>query len=174
MNWDFVCFSETRAAIGNCVLHGGHRLITHKGCTYGGVAIIIHSRFSEYVITHQAFGDRVLAVRLGNFGARLCMISVYMPHAGYSFDTLKETYDHLSTAIGWGKKFCTNIIIRGDFNTTTSSSIRSRLLFDFLFEHNLWLANEQPNDCISERYTFESSLGVRRQLDSFYTAGTYG
>ena len=110
---------------------------------YGGVAVLIHNKFSEYVVAHESFGDRVLAVRLGDFGARLCVISVYVPHAGYSHDSLVETYSQLSNAIGWAAKYTTNFIVGGDFNTTISSSLRSHTLFDFLFEHDLWIANNE-------------------------------
>ena len=165
ISWDVVCFSESQAAAGDHLLSGGHRLITHKGSTYGGVAVLIHSQYGQYVVSHHSFGDRVLAVRVGDFGARLCIISVYVPHAGYSMDDVIETYNQLCIAVAWGRKYTNNITIGGDFNTSISSGLRSHLLFGFLAEQNLTIANEQLEESILTKYTFRSSLGAKRQLD---------
>ena len=64
MTWDFVCFSETRAAAAECELHGNHKLISHRGEGYGGVSVLIHSSWADHVVAKRSYGDRVLAVRL--------------------------------------------------------------------------------------------------------------
>lgn len=51
MTWDFICFSETRAATADSELHGNHRLIRHRGKEYGGVAILIHASCANHVTT---------------------------------------------------------------------------------------------------------------------------
>ena len=62
--WDAVCFNETRACTADSTLVGGHRLISHKGRSYGGVAILLHARLATHMVAKQEFGDRVLAVRV--------------------------------------------------------------------------------------------------------------
>ena len=63
MPWDFVCFSETRATSTDITLEGNHRLIAHRGNSYGGVAILINSIWSDKTKCARTFGDRVLAVQ---------------------------------------------------------------------------------------------------------------
>ena len=62
IDWDIVCFSETRASASDNVLVDGHRLISHKGTAYGGVAILIHADLAAHIVSQEHFGDRVLAV----------------------------------------------------------------------------------------------------------------
>ena len=69
--WDAICFCETRAAAADLLLSGGHRLITHKGESYGGVAVLVHTKFADHIFDKRSFGDRVLAVRVRKNGTKL-------------------------------------------------------------------------------------------------------
>ena len=50
LEWDCICFSETRCKTQDIILTGGHRLICkHDGTSVAsGVAILIHSRFVKH------------------------------------------------------------------------------------------------------------------------------
>ena len=52
LQWDIICFSETRAVSNDVTLMGGHRLITQLGKNkYGGVAVLIHERYADSIAT---------------------------------------------------------------------------------------------------------------------------
>ena len=97
IEWDFVLFSETRTQLSDCVLRGGHRLITNFGdCNSAGVGILVHARWTRYIRKVHLVSDRVMAidVSIAHYSARIA--AVYMPHAGYGLDAIIDTYDELS------------------------------------------------------------------------------
>ena len=166
MQWDFVCFTETRAKCCDYTLSGNHRLICHHGVSYGGVGILIHAKYAEHVVCQQSFGDRVLALRLRIHHWKITVIVVYMPHAGYHAPVLDLTYDELTNATRWAYAYSRSVIVGGDFNTTlVSTSPRCQKLHEYANGFNLVISNEQDNHPIGNKWTFESSMGVRRQLD---------
>ena len=147
------------------ILVDGHRLISHKGTAYGGVAILIHADLATHIVSQEHFGDRVLAVRIHILKVKFTAIAVYMPHAGYSIDKLRDTYACVTRATDWAGHYSRNYIIGGDFNTALSTGPRYQLMYNMILENNLSTTNEQFEDSIDEKFTFQNSLGVRRQLD---------
>ena len=86
VEWDIVLFSETRANSQDCIVTGGHRLITHlDGYTGAGVRILVNSRWTRCIEKVHIVSDRILAIDMlfGNLKARV--VSVYMPHAGFNW-----------------------------------------------------------------------------------------
>ena len=145
---------------------GGHRLITQLGKNkYGGVAILIHERYADSIATIREFGERVLAVRIRDNSIKLTVISVYVPHAGYSVDDLHELYKKLRKATAWASSYSSRIIIGGDFNTQLDVGYRGKLLQDFANEYKLTIGNEQIGHQWDSTWTFYSSLGRKRQID---------
>lgn len=85
LEWDFICFSETRCTTRDIILEGGHRLITNLSTpAASGTTILINERFVKKIIRIIPISDRVLGldVRIGKKILRI--IAVYVPHAGYS------------------------------------------------------------------------------------------
>ena len=62
--WDVVCFSETRATSADVILLGGHRLISHRGVNYGGVAVLVNVQWADSICCSMHFGERVLALQM--------------------------------------------------------------------------------------------------------------
>ena len=78
---------------------------------------------------------------------------------------MDDTYIYLRRAVAWALKRSKAYIIGGDFNTTLSWGPRMETLLSFSCDFNLHIANEQEDDSMNDKWTFESSSGVRRQLD---------
>ena len=63
LQWDFICFSETRCLTEDTLFHGGHRLITSlQSPAASGVAILVHSDYVKYIIRKHMVSDRVMAI----------------------------------------------------------------------------------------------------------------
>ena len=145
---------------------GGHRLITHRGTSYGGVGILLHASWADCMVAKLGFGERVLAVRIKTDNLKLTIISVYMPHAGYPNTILTECYDNLRNAVKWATEYNKSFVIGGDFNTTLDHvGFRAGLLRDFSSELNLQIANAQEGEDFDRIWTFQSSMGIKRRLD---------
>ena len=117
LHWDAICFNETRLGIVDNEMIGGHRLISHRGNEYGGVAILLHAKFANCIVTKRSFGNRILAVRLRMGRWKFCIISIYMPHAGYPVSDLDHIYDNAINAVTWAYQHTRSVVIGGDFNT---------------------------------------------------------
>ena len=51
VQWDVVCFSETRAADNDVILEGGHRLFCGRGFSiYAGATVLIHRRWVASIV----------------------------------------------------------------------------------------------------------------------------
>ena len=87
------------------------------------------------------------------------------PHAGYPVANLDHNYDNAINTVTWAYQHTRSVVIGGDFNTVLTGNQRSQKLYDFIGRFNLTLANEQENEPMNDKWTFQSSLGVRRQLD---------
>ena len=141
LQWDCVCFSETRAAKDDMTLLGGHRLIAHRSSTYGGVAILVHANLVNNISSSQEFGDRVLALRLYIQGVKFTTIAVYTPHAGYPEVTLCAFYESYRAALDWAMTFSRPFFVGGDFNTHWRIGYRGELLGGACDEYDLTIAN---------------------------------
>ena len=130
--WDAVLFSETRACTAGSMLVGGHRLISRKGTSYRGVAILLHARLATHIVAKKEFGDRVLAVRVKTPDLKFTIISTYVPHLGHGHEALDDTYICSRKATDWAVKHSKAYIIGGDFNTTLSWGPRMKKLLIFL------------------------------------------
>ena len=126
---------------------------------------MMHARHAGNVKRRRHFGDRILAVSLNVSGWKVTAIAVYMPHAGYERAVLDHTYDHLDKATRWAYKYSRSVVIGGDFNTVLHAGLRSEKLFEHMGQHSLSMANAQELVAMDAKWTFQSSLGVRRQLD---------
>ena len=156
IDWDCVCFSETRATAADVILDGNHRLICHKGVGYGGVAILINSSPDWNIFQKKCFGDRVLAIRLILFGRKFSVMAVYLPHAGYDVSSLNEAYESMYEATRWMTTHSHSYVIGGDFNTQLGSGWRSHRLLEFVGSFGAMLANEQSDIPMDVKYTFQS------------------
>ncbi len=84
-----MCWSETRAETNDINLDGGHRFITAlAGDGFVGVAILIHHRYENCVTDSRSYDGRVLAIDVCIEGVLFTIVSVYVPHAGYSHEDL--------------------------------------------------------------------------------------
>ena len=162
--WDLVVFSKTKANIDKTVLQGGHVLYgSRTPTTYAGVAIAIHSRFSSCAQRVHVLGDRLMCVDL-KIGMRIMrVVSLYMPHAGYPIEGLRQLYEQFRFILADARRRGFSYVVAGDFNSQLDIGVRGELLDQFCQACNLLLLNR--NAPVHESYAFESSLGVRRRID---------
>ena len=154
LQWDNVCFSETLAASGDVTLLGGHRLISHLGRQYAVVAFLMHACLADKVVAKREFGERVLGIRLNADRAKVSVLSVYLPHAGYSVSYLRQVYNDFLDALSWASSYSQCFISAGDLNTQLHHGAND------LYDEQTW----------NDKWTFKSSLGIKRQID-FILAG---
>ena len=78
LQWDIICFSQTRAANCDEILQGGHGLICSlKDFRFAGVAILSHRSWADSVQHIHHVSDRVLAVDLQlQVGLKIRVIAV--------------------------------------------------------------------------------------------------
>ena len=85
LQWDVVCFSETRAWSNDSILDGGHRLIC--SCKYSkcvGVAILVHKKWTKSIVKVEQISDRVMYVDIAMEHIVVRVVATYFPHVGYS------------------------------------------------------------------------------------------
>ena len=147
MNWDFVCFSETRYLSHDIILNGGHRLAAHLSeKSSSGVAILIHARHKKKILQILSISDRVIGMDI-KIGAKILrIISTYMPHAGYSYDEFLHCFDELVSLVTEAQDQRKYIIIGGDFNLSLKVGARGEVLEEFCNEFNLKVAIQDGTD----------------------------
>ena len=98
LSWGLCCFTETRLLSTDIILHGGLRSIgSLSSAGASGVAILIHVKYVKLVNKVIRISDRVLAVdvRIGRKHSRI--MSVYLPHAGYSWTDFTDRMEQTSS-----------------------------------------------------------------------------
>ena len=166
VEWDIVLFSETRANSQDCIVTGGHRLITHlDGYIGAGVGILVNSRWTRCIQKVHIVSDRILAIDMlfGNLKARV--VSVYMPHAGFNWQKLFDVYNQLSLLLTPTLRARQMIIVGGDFNTALNVGHRGDCLADFCNNFELSIANSNGLDLDHNQWTFKSWNGSLRRID---------
>ena len=80
MEWDIICFSETRYLTEDSILHGNHRLIANLSTkSASGVAILIHQKHVSNVLRQYRVNDRVLGIDIRFGGKFMRIVAVYLP-----------------------------------------------------------------------------------------------
>ena len=117
IQWDIICFSETRAADGEYTLNGGHGLFCGRGDSiYAGVAILVNTKWVPYIICSERVSDRIVYIDLDIFGKQCRVIAVYFPHAGYPSDDFHQCLYLLRTTIMATSENGMKCMVGGDFN----------------------------------------------------------
>lgn len=77
-------------------LHGGHRLISSlTDPSASGVVVLVHQKHRKRIIKIHHVSDRLLAVDI-RYGIKIIrVISVYIPHVGYSWQDFTTVFDDL-------------------------------------------------------------------------------
>ena len=167
--WDVILFSETRTATGTYIFDNGAKLITSRGeQTADGVAILVHKDLLSSVVRVRKFGGRLIFVDLRMQDYTVRMISIYCPHAGYSFDDLQRLYFTLTDILKRARQANYHVILGGDFNTVLNAGDRGALLNDITREFKLQVVNDPEKISFEDRWTFQSCLGTRRQIDYIF------
>lgn len=96
IQWDIVCFSETRAPSETLCFEEGHVLhLSLHECPSAGVGILLHKRFVQGSVVHP-ISDRILRVDVKwSSSKRLSIFAVYVPHGGYPTADLDDFYELL-------------------------------------------------------------------------------
>jgi len=83
------------------------------------------------------------------------------------------TYEQMDSALGWASKYGNQIVIGGDFNTAIEHGTRWEKPAEWVQNNQLSITNRQEDDSLDEKWTWESSMGVRRQIDYFMISSAY-
>ena len=94
------------------------------------------------------------------------IFAIYVPHASYLFPEFEHLIDLAMDLISKAHQLHFHVMIGGDFNCQLDVGIRGSRLREMSAICHLRIANELSDgaDC-SDIWMFESSMGVRRQLD---------
>ena len=106
-----------------------------------------------------------MAVDVKVYGVNFRIISAYAPHCGYGRGALQTFYSDLHNQLHGVRSSGRHVVIGGDFNTQVHAGWRSDVMKDFAAEHGLEILSDRLDVPWSKRWTFESTLGHRRQLD---------
>ena len=103
---------------------------------------MVHHRYIKNIIFKIKMNNRVLVIdiRMGSTITRI--ISVYMPHVGYSWVGFVEIMDNISLLVSRAHHLGYSTIIRGDFNVCLDIGDRGSRMQDLLTEFNLVISND--------------------------------
>ena len=93
--------------------YGGIRVESGKFTDKHGVAILLNRRWKNQIHWVQCACERVVAMVISVNEQPIVLMSVYMPHSGYSDHQVEKTYKTITTTIEKDKSLN---IIGGDFN----------------------------------------------------------
>ena len=165
-SWDFICFSETRAADDDVLLRGGHKLLSSLGDTrFAGVAILIHKRWVDNIIDYKQASGRVMHcdIRIGKCTYRF--VATYLPHAGYPDADFRQCMQHIRNTVAHAHQHKYRCVIGGDFNAEIGRGWRGAELESLAAELGLVISNVNENEDLGNQWTFRSCVGRRRRLD---------
>ena len=165
--WDVITLCETRAPPREVVLDGNHKLFLARGeYITSGVGILVHQRYADVVSNFVAHSDRLCSVDIVVGKSKMRIFVIYVPHAGYPFPEFEHLIDLAMDLISKAHQLHFHVMIGGHFNCQLDVGIRGSRLREMCVICYLRIANELLDgaDC-SDIWTFESSMGVRRQLD---------
>ena len=166
LEWDIICFSETRAKDDLIELQGGHLLLTClKGQLFAGVGILIHKKMIKQIRGYHRLSGRICGIDLkcGHLCVRI--ISVYVPCGGHDWQEVEAFYEELRILMDGAVRHGMRIILAGDFNTEVGRGERGMALQNILSGYGLMIFNQSGNDGIERFWTHKSSTGILRQID---------
>ena len=164
LQWGFMCFPETRCSTEDIILSGGHRFISSLESTaVSGVAILVHSKHTEYVIGKHLVFDRVMAIDVKSGRKRTRIVAIYVPHAGVrrnAWEEFEAYLNNISMLALEATRLRMNVIIGGDFNISLNVGRRGECMKDFCRELNLQIANGSGLSNNNTNWTFRNTLGT--------------
>lgn len=126
---------------------------------------MVHHKYADFFLKKHNISDRVLAIDMKIGRKRIRIISVYLPHAGYSWTDFQQCFDDLSTMIADAGRSNMDIFIGGDFKLSLDIGARGDCMNDFCQQLNLQIANRSGSVDDASNWTFKSSLGFVRRID---------
>ena len=119
MRWDAVLINETwrEKAEEFDILEDDHMWFGSGGMAgKRGVGILLHKRWAKDIHRWRAISERIGVLELDIQSVRLSLAVVYMPHCGYSDESVQEIYDMLEQLHQEARKGKRVFIIGGDWN----------------------------------------------------------
>ena len=173
LKWNFICFSETRCLTQDIILRGGHRLITFlESPAASGVGILVHSDYTKYIIKKHLISDRTMVIDVKIGRKRVRIISVYVPHAGYTWVDFEACMNDISILVSEPTRLNMSIIIGGDFNLSLGIGRRGEYMDELCQQFRLKIGNGTGLASADANWTFRSTLGATRRIDYIlYSAG---
>ena len=165
--WDIVTFSESRCPPQQIAIDGNHKLFVARGLyVAAGVGILVHARHADSVSNFTQYSVRLCSIDLKLQNASIRIFSIYAPHAGFPFADFEQLMHQVMDLASSAHRNGYVVIISGDFNTQLDNGPRGQLLRELSVICHLRITNEIHEDMdFDDHWTFESSMGVRRQID---------
>ena len=166
IDWDIICFSETRAISQQIDYVDGHRLILHlENNIAAGVGILVHQRHVASIRKIHFISDRLLRIDLRINDQPYAVFAIYLPHCGYAIQDFDDVYDKLDQSLASNVHQNPKIIIGGDFNTQVNTGYRGQRMAELAATYNLTVSNGDGHGSSETQWTFRSSLNVIRRID---------
>ena len=165
--WDIVTFSECRSQPQQITIDGNHKLfIARDSYAASGVGILVHERYSDDVSNFTQHSGRLCSLDLKLKIAIFRVFFIYAPHSGFPFVDFEQLMQELMDLASLANRNGFIVIVSGDFNTQLDVGPRGQLLRELSVVCHLRISNEIHDHMdFDDQWTFESSMGVRRQLD---------
>ena len=169
IEWDIICFTETRSLAEDRFLTGSHRLIcsydTLIGNQASGVVILVHQQHCSDIPKVLTISDRNMAVdiKMGNRITRI--ISAYILYSGYPFERFQEIIDQLRAVLSEARLSDYRIVLTGDFNTQTGIGRRWTIISDLCDEFDLNIVNQRRTQNHPDEWTYRTSDGDLIRID---------
>ena len=98
-------------------------------------------------------------------GKVIRFLSIYLPHAGYSWKEFEECFEDIGKLCmeAIDKNF--SIIIGRDFKASFSAGVRGTYLRNFCFQFNLNILGKLDGPLSENNWTFQSALGEKRRIN---------
>ena len=98
---------------------------------------------------------------------RVRIISVYVPHAGYTWVEFENCMNDISILVSEATRLNISIIIGGDFNLSLGIGRRGEYMNDICQQFSLKIANGGGVSSADANWTFRSTLGTVLRIDFF-------
>ena len=127
----------------------------------------MHKRYADIIVNFTQYsGVHLYSLDFVFARNKFRVFAICAPHADFPFRDFHDLMSLLTELAISAKKDGFIVIIGGDFNCQLDIGSRGEILRELSAICHLRIANEIHGDMtIEDHWTFESSMGIRRQLD---------
>ena len=98
------------------------------------MAVLLHARWHDQIIAHRCVSSRTVYVDVKTTGRSYRIVSIYLPHAGYSMELFNQYLNELAHVIADARTHNLKCVLGGDFKTELHKDWRGERLLEFAAE----------------------------------------